>query len=118
MENVRKYDLEERTLKFAKDVRTFIKKIPKTIANIEDSKQLVRASGSVGANYREANGVLSKKDFAMRINISRKESKENTFFLQLLDTEENIELEKERNYLINESIELMKIFSSILQKSQ
>ena len=49
------YDLENRTLQFAKDVRLFIKTLPKTIANIEDAKQLIRASGSIGANYREAN---------------------------------------------------------------
>jgi len=58
-----KYDLEERTFQFAKDVRLFIKTLPKTIANIEDVKQLVKSSGSVGANYREANEALGKKDF-------------------------------------------------------
>jgi hypothetical protein len=57
------YDLEERTFQFAKAVRLFVKTLPKTIANIEDGKQLVKASGSVGANYREANESLSKKDF-------------------------------------------------------
>ena len=49
------YDLEERTFIFAKDIRLFIKTIPKTITNNEDAKQLVRASGSVGANYIKAN---------------------------------------------------------------
>jgi len=57
------YDLEERTFQFAKYVRLFIKTLPKTIENIEDSKQLIRSSGSVGANYREANESLGKKDF-------------------------------------------------------
>ncbi len=57
------YDLEERTFKFAKDVRIFVKTLPKTIANIEDGKQLIKASGSVGANYIEANEALSKKRF-------------------------------------------------------
>ena len=52
------YDLEERTYQFAKNVRLFIKTIPKTIANIEDGKQVVRSSGSVGANYIEANGSI------------------------------------------------------------
>ncbi len=60
------YDLEDRTLKFAKDVRSFVKKLPRTIVNIEDGKQLIKASGSVGANYIEANEALSKKDFIMR----------------------------------------------------
>jgi four helix bundle protein len=55
------YDLEERTFQFAKAVRLFVKTLPKTIANIEDGKQLIKASGSVGANYREANESLGKK---------------------------------------------------------
>ncbi len=57
------YDLEERTFEFAKAVRLFVKELPKTIANIEDGKQVVKSSGSVGANYREANGARSKADF-------------------------------------------------------
>ena len=65
------YDLEERTLEFAKRMRRFVKKLPKTITNLVDIKQLLRASGSVGANYIEANDSLSKKDFALRIKICR-----------------------------------------------
>ena len=53
--NKPKYDLEERTFQFAKSVRKVIKTLPKTIANIEDGKQVVRSSGSTGANYIEAN---------------------------------------------------------------
>ena len=81
----KRYDLEDRTLKFAKDVRTFIKLLPKTAAHFEDGKQLIRSSGSVGANYIEANDSLSKKDFLMRIKISRKEAKESRYWLRLLD---------------------------------
>ena len=69
------YDLEERTFQFAKAVRLFVKTLPRTIANIEDGKQLVKASGSVGAKYREANEALSKKDFLFRIKISRNKPK-------------------------------------------
>jgi len=65
--NSKTYDLEDRTLEFAKNVRAFLKKLSKTPINIEDGKQLVKASGSVGANYIEANEALSKKDFTMRI---------------------------------------------------
>jgi len=71
------YDLEERTFQFAKNVRIWIKDLPRTISIIEDSKQLVKSSGSVGANYIEANESISKKDFAFRIKISRKEAKES-----------------------------------------
>jgi len=112
----KQYDLEERTLEFAKRVRRFVQKLPKTIANLVDIKQLVRASGSVGANYIEANDSLSKKDFAMRIKICRKEAKEYRFWLRLVDTGNQAELEQEREELINESQELMNIFGAILQK--
>ena len=116
--NSKPYDLEERTLKFAKDVRAFVKKLPKTVANIEDSRQLVKASGSVGANYIEANESISKKDFVFRIKICRKESKESRYWLRLLDTEEDAALDIERQDLIRESTELMNIFGAILQKSK
>ncbi len=114
--NSRKYDLEERTLQYAKAVREFVKKVPKTLSNIEDCKQLVKASGSVGANYIEANEALSKKDFIMRIKICRKEAKESRYWLQLIDTQDSKELDTERAQLITEGTELMKIFGSILQK--
>ena len=95
-----------------------INHLAKTVLNIEDGKQVIKASGSVGANYIEANEALSKKDFRMRIKICRKESKESRYWLRLVDTQEDRELEKERDYLINESTELMNIFGAILQKSK
>ena len=113
--NSKQYDLEERTFEFARSVREFVKKLPRTIANIEDGKQLIRSSGSVGANYIEANEALSKKDFLMRIKISRKEAKESLYWLRLLDV--NQVLENERQDLVNEAIELKNILSTILQKS-
>jgi len=76
-QNSKPYDLEDRAFEFANRVRAFVKKLPKSIANIKDGKQLIRASGSVGANYMEANESLSKKNFIMRIKISRKEAKES-----------------------------------------
>ncbi len=117
-QNSKQYDLEDRTLKFAKNVRSFVKKLRKTIGNIEDGKQLIRASGSVGANYIEANESLSKKDFIMRIKISRKEAKESRYWLRLIDTNDDQEMEKDRNALIKEAAELMNIFGAILRKSQ
>ncbi|MBU4200345.1 MAG: four helix bundle protein [Verrucomicrobia bacterium] len=77
-QNSKHYDLEDRTFEFAKAVRVFIGSLPRTLANREDARQLVNASGSVGANYIEANEALSKKDFVMRIKICRKEAKELT----------------------------------------
>ena len=103
---------------FSKRVRAFVKKLPRTICNIEDVKQLVRASGSVRANYIEANEALSKRDFRMRIRISRKESKESRYWLRLVDTHEDPARNTERDELIQEATELMRIFGAILQKSE
>src|SRR5438876_7125537 len=105
----KEYDLEERTFLFAKRVRAFVKRLPRTICNVEDVKQLVRASGSIGANYIEANESLGKKDFLMHIKISRKESKESRFHARLVDTNGDLDLERERSELIQESTELMNI---------
>jgi len=117
-QNLKLYDLEDRTLNFAKKVRIFVKKISKTIANIEDGKQLIKSSGSVGANYIEANEALSKKDFIMKIKICRKEAKESRYWLKLIDTYDEQEQENERKYLEKEATELMNIFGSILRKSE
>ncbi len=111
------YNLEDRTYNFAKDIRYFIQKIPKKLTNIDDCKQLIRSSGSIGANYIEANESLSKKDFIMRIKISKKEAKESIYWLNLLVIE-NESMENTRNKLIKESTEIMKILGAILTKSQ
>ncbi|MBI2017811.1 four helix bundle protein [Candidatus Daviesbacteria bacterium] len=117
IQNSKRYDLEERTKKFSQRVRIFVKNLTKTIGNIEDGKQLIRSSGSIGANYIEANEALSKKDFLMRIKICRKEAKESKYWLELIDIRDD-ETEKERLVLIQEATELMMIFSSIMRKSQ
>jgi four helix bundle protein len=116
--NYKQYDLEDRTEHFAKNVRTFVKRLNWSLANKEDEKQVIRSSGSVGANYIEANEALSKKDFNMRVKICRKEAKESRYWLKLIDTECEPQLERERDTLIQESTELMKIFGAILQKSK
>jgi four helix bundle protein len=118
MQKSKQYDLEERTLKFAKDVRGFVKRSPKTIANIEDGKQLIKSSGSVGANYIEANEALSKKDFLMRIKICRKEAKESRYWLRLVDVGNDEQLKNEPKSLEKEATELMNIFGAILRKSE
>ncbi|MCK4401272.1 four helix bundle protein [bacterium] len=117
-QNSKQYDLEDRTLEFARRVRAFIKKLPKTIGNIEDGKQVIRSSGSVGANYIEANESLSKKDFAMRIKICRKEAKESRYWLNLIDTSNNTDYDKERRNLDQEALELTRIFGSIVESSK
>lgn len=116
--NSKQYDLEDRTLKFSKRVRVFIKKRPRTTANFEDGKQVIRSSGYVGANYIEANEALSKRDFLHRIKISRKEAKESRYWLRLLDTVGKENLEEERKNSVQEATELMNIFGSILHNSR
>lgn len=112
------YDLEERTFQFAKDIRIFIKTIPFSVANEEDGKQLIKASGSVGANYREANESLGKKDFIFRLKISRKEAKESAYWLRLILETNELNNEDKAKSLVNEAIELKKILSSIIEKSK
>ncbi len=109
------YDLEERTLRFAKEVINFVNVLPKSIVNVEIMKQIIRSSGSVGANYIEANEALSKKDFAMRVKICRKEAKESGYWLKLIEVKGE-DTESRRQSLIGEATELMKIFGSIVEK--
>jgi four helix bundle protein len=112
----KQYDLEDRTLEFAKASRIFVKKLQRTIANIEDAKQFIRASGSIGANYIEANESIGKKDFVMKIKTCRREAKESGYWLRLLDCDGG--LESTRTKLLGEAQELMKIFGAIVRKSE
>jgi four helix bundle protein len=114
--NPPKRDLADRTFKFARLIRAFVKQLPRTISNAEDIRQLVRASGSVAANWIEADEALSKKDFLMRTKTCRKEAKESHLFLRLLEV--GVDSEKtERALLETEARELVLIFSSIISKS-
>jgi len=117
IQNTKIYDLEDRTYKFAKRCRDFIKELFKTVSNIEYGKQLARSSGSQATNYIEANEAISRKDFFYRIKICRKETKESRLWLRLCDIQGKITLEKERDELIGEATELMKIFGSIVEKN-
>jgi four helix bundle protein len=113
--NSKTFDLEDRTAKFTANVIVFINVCPKTMVNIELTKQLIRSAGSVGANYIEANEALSRKDFGMRVKICRKEAKESRYWLKLIEVSGD-EIEKRRQDLVNESTELLKIFSCIVEK--
>jgi len=100
-------------------LRVWSKVLPKTLPNIEDIKQLIRSSGSVGANYIEANESLSKKDFVFRIRICRKEAKESAYWLRLInEVNEDAIISATGANLYKEAIELKKIFSSIEGKSK
>ncbi len=116
MKKYKIYDLEERTYVFARDCRLLVRDFSKTINNIEDGKQLVRSSGSIGANYIEANEKLGNKDFLMRMKIARKEAKESGYWLRLL-WDMNDSHRKKINELKNEALEIKKILSAIINKS-
>ena len=103
------FDLESRTYNFARDVRLYAKTVKITSLIADDIKQVIRSSGSIAANYIEANEALSKKDFLMRVKIARKEAKETTLWLRLLEAPED---------LLQEASELKKILSAIIEKSK
>lgn len=115
-QKIKIYDLEERTFQFAKAFTFYYKKFSKTVSNIEYGVQGTRSTGSTGANYIEANELLSKKDFYMRIKICRKEAKESAYWLQLLIETNDDKYKAEGLVLYNETTELKKIFSSMLPK--
>lgn len=109
-------NLEERTQRFAEQVRHFVRQLPRTISNFEDVRQLVRASGSVPANCIEANEALGRRDCVMHFRISRKESKECQLWLRLIHVGDDPELERRRRELRQEAHELKLIFTSIVKK--
>ena len=111
-------DLEGRTFRFAESVRAFVKQLPRSVSNAEDVRQLVRASGSVAANWIEADGALSRKDFLMRVKICRKEAKESRLFPRLLDLGLTKTTTVTREVLSAEARELVLIFSAIISKAR
>ena len=110
------YDLALRTEIFAKDIRRFVKNIERNFLNTEDLRQLPRSSGSVGANYLEAEESIGDKDFLFRIKVCRKESKESAYWLRLIEENIGESHSQERIRLHNEAIELTKIFGAIVNK--
>jgi four helix bundle protein len=94
-----------------------LKKIPYVERFEPDKIQLVRSSGSVGANYIEANESLGKRDFLFKLKICRKEAKESVYWLRLIHDLTGI-MQNEVNNLIDEANQLKKIFSSIIEKSK
>ncbi len=108
------YDLEERTQRFGEDIIEFARNIPRNSVTIPLISQLVRAGTSVGANYTEANGADSKKDFTHRIGISKREARETKHWLRMTVMAESSLKEKARK-LWSEAEELNLIFSKIIR---
>lgn len=109
-------ELEIRFHNFANKTRNFCLNLKWDIINSEYIRQLIRSSGSVGANYIEAADDLGKLDEKMKIKIARRESKESIHWLDLILTYENKELEEERIVLMDEAEQIKKILSAILNK--
>jgi len=107
-----KYDLEERTVKFSKDVIRYCYNVKKNIVNQPIIGQLVRSATSIGANYCEANGASSKKDFKNKIHICKKEAQETRYWLRVINSDESIEA------LLKECQELVLIFGKIAASSK
>ncbi len=106
------YDLEERTAKFGEDIIVLCKNTPRTDITSPIIKQIIRSGTSVGANYLEANGASSKKDFRNKIFICKKEAQETKHWLRMLaKAQENNKDEIRR--LWQEAKELSMIFHSI-----
>ncbi len=101
---------------FAGEVRTFVRRLPRTISNIEDVKQLVRSSGSVAANCIEGDEALGNKDRVMRFRICRKEAKESGLWLRLLNVGEDGRAAENCRELRQEALELKLIFTAIIKK--
>ena len=110
-----KYDLEDRTARFAENCRKLIRHLEKDISNVEDCKQLARASASVAANYIEVNEAISKRDRIFKARLCRRESKESKLFLTLIFTADS-ELAGQKAVLADEASQLTKIFNTIIGK--
>jgi len=110
--NKKKYDLEERTASFGKNIIKFANKIPRTPVTIPIITQLVRAGTSIGANYCEADDAVSKKDFKNKIGTCKKESRETKYFLRMIATSV-LDLKDEARILWQEAKELNLIFNKI-----
>ena len=110
-----KYDLEDRTLIFAKNCIELCKLAGKYEMRTELIGQLIRSSSSIGANYREANDSLTKKEFYHRIGICRKEAKESKYWLELLQYADE-RFDNKISLAIDEALQLSRIFAAISNK--
>jgi four helix bundle protein len=106
-------ELEERTLRFAREVIGLVNSLSMTMANTETAKQVIRSSGSIGAGYIAASETIDKEDSKKTLNNCRKEARETRYWLRLVEVH-NTETEAKTRWLIKESEELARIFSTII----
>lgn len=113
----KKYNLNERTELFGKNVILFAKSIPKSCITVPLISQFIRSGTSIGANYCEADNAESKNDFIHKLGISKKEAKETSYWINMIITA-CPELKNEALLIYQESIELNLIFNAIINKSK
>ena len=116
-QTTKKYDLEERTVKFGEEIIKFAKKIPENSATKLLIPQLVKAGTSIGANYCEADDAESKKDFEHKIGICKKEAREKKYWLRMIVIT-TPEFKEEIRQLWQEAKELNLIFNAITRSSK
>ncbi len=114
---VKKYDLAERTAKFGEEIIGFVSGLANTPVNRPLISQSVASGTSIGANYMEADGAESGKDFYHKIGICKKESKETMHWMRMIAKANPGEKEKCRK-LWQEAHEFALIFSSILKRKK
>lgn len=113
--NDKKYDLEERTARFGEDIIDFVKNLDRSPVNYILLNQIVRSATSIGANYMEADGAESKKDFRHKIALCKKEAKESKHWIKMI-IKANLDKTQKCQELAQEAQELTLIFSAILKK--
>jgi len=114
-----KYDLEDRTSKFSSELIIFCKSCPKDVVTLPLTNQLIRCGTSIGANYGEANGASSKKDFQNKIFICKKEAKETLYWLELIGKSVDDEkLKTKARELWQEAKEFILIFGKIAHSTK
>lgn len=113
----RKYDLEERTTKFAEEIIKLVKEIPNTSENIPIKTQIVKSGTSIGANYCEADEAESKKDFVHKIAICKKETRETKYWLRLVALI-NLQSREKARKLWKEAHEFNLIFAAIIKNAK
>ncbi|HEX9664720.1 MAG TPA: four helix bundle protein [Patescibacteria group bacterium] len=113
----KKYNLGERTANFGEDIINFCKRLENNVINRELIRQLVRSATSIGANYAEADGAESKKDFKHKIAICKKESKETKHWIRMISAANPL-FKNQCKIFWQEAQEFTLIFSSIYNSNK
>lgn len=114
--NKKIFDIHQRIFLFVVEVLKLTKILPKTPQNLVFTNQIIRSSTSVGANYQEADGTKSKKDFLRILTIVKKEIKETNYWLKLI-IEMNLRFKDKIKIILDEGQQIEAIISSIIQKN-